>query len=108
MTSADQKNPLIRVLELLKSADNHARWNEYDEAERLCRDAIDIAKGELGENHHAHATALRDLGNILTKQERGFEAREALTKALEILVKIHGNNDAEVLQLFAHVHDLYR
>lgn len=108
MNSADKNNPLFRVLDLLKSASEHKRWKELAEAERLCRDAIDIVKNELGEDHQALGTALRDLGDILTEQERVFEAREVYTQALEVLVKNLGNNDPEVLCAFAHLHDLYR
>lgn len=108
MTSADQTSPLIRVLEILKSADEHKRWKEYAEAERLCRNAVDIAREELGKDHQAHGTALRDLGAILSEQDRAFEAREAYTQALDILANKLGNNDTEVLWLFAHLHDLYR
>lgn len=108
MTSADPKNPLVRVLATLKSANEHKRWKQYDEAERLCRDAIEIARTELGEDHQAHGTALCDLGYILAETDRGFEAREAYSKALDILAKTLGNNDPEVLWVFAHLHDLYR
>ena len=110
MTSADQQCcPLTRVAALLKSSSEHLRWKEYEEAERLCREAIDIARAELGAEHQVVGTTLRDLGDILSPQpERHFEAREAYTQALTILEKALGNRDEGVLHLFVLLHDFYR
>lgn len=109
MNSADQQNcPLTRVAALLKSAAEHHRWKEYDASERLCREAIDVARAELGGEHQALGTALCDLGTTLSEQGRVFEAREAYTEALTILEKRLGNSDPSVLWVFAHLHDLYR
>lgn len=109
MTSTEKPCcPLTRVLELLKSANEHSRWKEYSEAERLCRDALDLARTELGKDHQAVGTALCDLGNIFYAQDRVFEARECYGDALGILEKNLGNNDPQVLWVFAHLHDLYR
>ena len=109
MTSAEQQCcPLTRVAAILKSAYEHQRWKAYEEAERLCREAVDIARSELGADHQVLGTTLRDLGDILSEQQRVFEAREAYTEALTILEKCLGNRDQGVLHLFAHLHDLYR
>lgn len=109
MTSAEQKCcPLSQVLTLLKSSAEHLRWKEYSEAERLCRDALELAKAELGATHQAVGTALCDLGNIMYAQDRVFEAREHYGEALGILERNLGNNDPQVLWVFAHLHDLYR
>jgi tetratricopeptide (TPR) repeat protein len=109
MTSAENNCcPLTRVAALLKSASEHERWKAYEEAELLCREAIDIARTELGADHQVLGTTLRDLGDILTRQERLFEAREAYTEALTILEKCLGNRDPGVLHLFGHLMELYR
>lgn len=109
MTSAENNCcPLSRVAALLKSASEHERWKAYEEAERLIREAIDIARAELGADHQVLGTTLQHLGDILTRQERLYEAREAYTEALTILEKCLGNRDAGVLHLFGHLMELYR
>jgi tetratricopeptide (TPR) repeat protein len=109
MTSADNNCcPLTRVAAILKSAAEHQRWKEYAEAERLCREAVDIARAELPADHPVVGTSLCDLGNVLYEQDRVFEAREIYTEALYILEKRLGNSDPQVLWVFAHLHDLYR
>jgi hypothetical protein len=99
---------LLKVLALLKSANEHHRWQQLDDAERIATEAVDLAKLHLGETHTAYGHALADLGTIQESQGRPFEARETLTRALMILEAKLGNQDASVLSIFSHLHQLYR
>lgn len=99
---------LTQVSALLKSANEHNRWQQYHEAERLCREALDLARSELGEKHRVYGLALADLGNILQSSDRLLEAREVYTQSLIILEEQCGNQDPDVLWIFSHLHSLYR
>ncbi len=99
---------LTQVSDMLKSASDHNRWQQHAEAERLCRDALDIVKSEFGERNRVYGLALADLGHILQSQDRMFEARDAYTKALDSLEGECGNQDPDALWIFAHLHSLYR
>jgi tetratricopeptide (TPR) repeat protein len=57
-----------------------ARRSEYDEAERLAREAVEI--GESTEDLGSKAEARADLGEVLTLAGRPQEAAEALEEAL--------------------------
>jgi tetratricopeptide (TPR) repeat protein len=72
---AEQVNNLASVVEA---------QGRYDEAEGLCREALEIDRATIGEAHPGYAIHLSNLGRLLGETDRVSEGRAMLDQALAI------------------------
>ena len=85
------------------------KWNtgDYDESERLYRDAIDIWKESLGPDHPDIALSIDGLATLCWSEGRYSEAESLFLNALEIREKAYGPNHEEVATTLNNLAILY-
>jgi hypothetical protein len=98
---------LSRVLELLGQARALASQKNFLEAERVCLDASELAKQQVGDESPIYGLCLEDLGAIRFCQGKIRPADVTLTTALTILEKALGRDHADVARVFSRLHELY-
>jgi Flp pilus assembly protein TadD len=103
-----QAHVLTDIAQLMKQGAEHRRWQQLDEAENLYRQAAELAKTQLGEQHEARGHALHELGILLEEKGDVIEARNALMDALGILELHLGNQHSETIAIFGRLHHLFR
>lgn len=70
--------------------------NNYEEAEKLLKDALKMGEKTLGPNHLALAHTLVDLAVLYSKQEKYKDAEQLCKRALGIRLKVLGQSDPQV------------
>lgn len=71
---------------------------EFEEAERLIRESIEIADAEYGRQSEVAALGLNNLGAVLRAQGRLDEAEPVMREALLIRERLFGPNDLAVAE----------
>ncbi len=107
MTDVPETCYATRVATLLSAATDEWRKSDYGAAEKICRQALDIAAQHLGKENRAYGYCLEDLGIILTARQNLDGARHALEEALGVMEKALGSRAPEVERIFGRLHDLY-
>ncbi len=84
----------------------HQEWNELSEAERLCRQSLQIREDVLGPEHPDVAASLNNLASLLDAQHRYGESEALLRRALAIretkLGPLHPEYAATLSNLAVH------
>jgi len=101
-------NVLTDVADLIKRGAEHARWQQFEEAENLYREATILARRELGADHQVYGYALSDLAALQEQSGKPIEARDNFVAALSILERHLGNAHPDTLHIFGRLHHLFR
>lgn len=99
---------LIDIADLIKRGAEHARWQQFEEAENLYREATVLARSELGGDHQVYGYALSDLAALQEQIGKPIEARDNFVAALSILERHLGNDHPDTLDIFGRLHHLFR
>ncbi|KAK7749758.1 hypothetical protein SLS53_000337, partial [Cytospora paraplurivora] len=75
----------------------YKKRGRYHEAEELCRQALDIGEGFLGQEHQVTSIAQASLARALGLQGRGEEAIQILQQVLEVLESTLGQEHPRTL-----------
>jgi len=76
----------------------HLAEGDYDEAEELFAEALELRRGELGDSHLAVAEVLDDLGELYQYQGRTEEAEARFTEALQMRRRLAGADHPDVAE----------
>jgi tetratricopeptide (TPR) repeat protein len=90
ITSPEQAASADRAGSLNNLANRYARKGDFARAEPLFREAAEIFRRSLGENHPRYALALNNLGNLYKKRGDYAQAESQFRKAIAVWEKLPG------------------
>jgi WD40 repeat protein len=98
---------LTVALSLLSQADNHWSQREYAREEPLLRQALEIRKKALGENHPDYAEIVNRLGVVYYMQREYARAEPLYRQALEIRKTAFGKDHPDYAQSLNNLASVY-
>src|SRR5262249_38943882 len=101
--SRDLQNEFSKLAKLEADADRLKEKGRYADAEPLVREALEIRRKALGEEHPETATSYNNLGFNLNAQSKYADAAPLVRKALEIHRRVLGEEHPDTATSYSNV-----
>ena len=91
---------LATLLHTKQNTKQNTKEKDYDEAEKMYKEALEICKKILHEKHPSVAHIWHQMAILLHKKKKHIEAEKMYKKALDALKSIYGERHSAVANIF--------